>query len=190
MTELVRCIATQNELPARQAIRFVVGPNNAVFPDIREDLPGEAVWMTADYIIVKQAIADGTLAKAFKNSVAIVEEGLEDKIEILLRKSALQLLSLCKKSGVLVSGFQKVQEALHGKKKVKLLVFASDGAEDGKNKLRLNTSGIKEISIFNSSELAAVLGREHVVHVALMTGGMTKRFIVCAEKLAHYGTNK
>ena len=43
-----RCIATGEVQPKHGLIRFVVGPEGQVVPDLSEKLPGRGIWVAAD----------------------------------------------------------------------------------------------------------------------------------------------
>ena len=43
-----KCIATGQVLPTAELIRFVVGPDGTVVPDLAAKLPGRGMWVSAD----------------------------------------------------------------------------------------------------------------------------------------------
>ena len=45
-------------------VRFVVGPDGTVVPDIAEKLPGRGLWLTAERDIVSRAVARRLFGKA------------------------------------------------------------------------------------------------------------------------------
>ena len=53
------CIVTRAKHPPEAMIRFVVGPEETVVPDIRRRLPGRGVWVTASAELVKRAATKG-----------------------------------------------------------------------------------------------------------------------------------
>src|ERR1700684_2038686 len=66
---LRRCIITRERLPKERMIRFVVGPDRAVVPDLAARLPGRGIWLSAsgDVIEAQRGKGDGyrQLARAF-----------------------------------------------------------------------------------------------------------------------------
>ena len=44
---LRRCIVTRERLPKERMIRFVVGPDRALVPDLAARLPGRGIWLSA-----------------------------------------------------------------------------------------------------------------------------------------------
>ena len=176
------CIVTRSALSADQLIRFVLSPNGVVTPDIRRVLPGRGVWVTANRARLAEAFRRNAFARAFKKEV-VVPANLADEVGALLRKDALQALSLANKAGALVCGFEKTRAALENGE-VLALIEASDGSPEGRNKLvgvlhrsergsdaATGERGLGATAIvdsFTSRELDLALGRPHVIHAALL----------------------
>ncbi|MBV9567610.1 MAG: RNA-binding protein [Hyphomicrobiales bacterium] len=176
------CIVTRAALPPDQLIRFVLSPQGVVTPDIRRTLPGRGVWVTANRGCVAEASRRNAFARAFKKE-AVLPANLAAEVGDLLRKDALQALSLASKAGALTSGFEKTRSALESGE-VLALIEASDGSAEGRKKLvgvlrrraRSPESAMAEpclgeptiIESFTSLELDLALGRPHVIHAALL----------------------
>ncbi len=184
---LRRCIVTRQALEKPAMIRFVIDPEGRVAPDLKERLPGRGLWVTADRAILDQAIAKHAFSKAAKQSVKLAPD-LADRVVALARREVAELLGLARKSGQLVAGFEKVEAALRASRttgKVRVLVAASDGAEDGRGKLaRLAGSGVEICAPLTAAELAQALGREHAVHAAIKAGGIAEKTIIASRRLA------
>ena len=50
-----RCLVTGAVLPKADLIRFVVGPDDSIVPDLAQNLPGRGLWVTADYVHIHDA---------------------------------------------------------------------------------------------------------------------------------------
>lgn len=183
---LRRCIVTRQPLEKPAMIRFVIDPDGRVTPDLKERLPGRGLWVTATRDALDQAIARHAFSKAAKQSVKIAPD-LADRVIELARREVAELLGLARKSGQLVAGFEKVEAALRANRatgKVRVLVAASDGAEDGRGKLaRLAGSGVEICAPLTAAELAQALGREHAVHAAIKAGGIAEKTIIASRRL-------
>jgi uncharacterized protein len=178
---LRRCIVTRQALEKPALIRFVIDPEGRVTPDLKERLPGRGLWVTADRAILEQAVAKNAFSKAAKHSVK-VDRDLSDRVIELARREVAELLGLARKSGQLVAGFEKVEAALKAGR-VRVLVAASDGAEDGRGKLaRLAGSGVEICAPLTAAELARALGREHAVHAAIKAGGIAEKTIIASRR--------
>jgi predicted RNA-binding protein YlxR (DUF448 family) len=177
-----RCIARQESLPKEQMIRFVLSPDNVVTPDVSGRLPGRGIWVSADKKSLKKAIARNLFARAAK-APAKVPEGLLDLTERLLASQLIAIISLARKGGVALAGMDKVKSALMSERAVALLQ-ASDGSDGQKRKLRPPSGENSYISCLSGNELGLAFGREHVIHAALLPGGLSKRVRREAKRLA------
>lgn len=176
-----RCIVTGDVGPKAGLIRFVVSPEGQVFADLAEKLPGRGIWATADRAVIDKAVAKGLFSRAAKAPVTVSVD-LADSVEAGLARRVVDLISLTRKSGRAVSGFEKVKGWL-ADGKAKVLFQASDGSERGKGKLWTPEGG-RWFGCLTASELGMAFGRDSVVHGALAAGGLTKRVVEEAAKLS------
>lgn len=174
------CVATREVRPVAGMIRFVMGPDGAVVPDIRARLPGRGVWVANSAEAVKQAITRKAFQRSLKEN-ARIPEGLVAQIGDLLRKDALQMLSFANKAGAVTSGFAKI-EGLRGS--ILALVQASDGSEAEVARLQRHCHGRGPrgaepivIRAFKGDEIALSIGREHVIHAALTAHDAASVFV-------------
>lgn len=176
-----RCIATGASQPARGLIRFVVGPDGQIVPDIAGRLPGRGIWVAADRAALDRAVGKKLFARAARAPVTL-PDGLVALIEAQLARRVIELLSLARKSGQAVAGYEKVRDlALKGDMTV--LVQASDGSERGKTKLRPPDTPGAHVTCLRAEEIGQAFGRDHVVHAALGTGGLAKAVVEEAARL-------
>lgn len=175
-----RCIVTGEVQPKPGLIRFVLGPDAMIFPDLADKLPGRGIWVTADREVLETAVSKNAFSRAARQPVKL-PEGLPDLIEAALARRVVDLVSLARKSGRAVCGFEKVKDWL-AQGRAKVLLQASDGSERGKGKLWTPEGG-RWFGCLTASELGLAFGRDHAIHGALATGGLTKRVIVDAAKL-------
>ena len=175
-----RCLVTGEVQPKAGLIRFVLGPEGMVAPDLAEKLPGRGFWLTADRAIIERAVAKGLFSRGAK-APAKPPEGLVDLLEAGLARRVVDLVSLGRKSGRAVAGFEKVKHWLAAGK-VKVLLQASDGSERGKGKL-WTPEGARWFGCLTASELGLAFGRDHVIHSALSRGGIADKVIRDAGRL-------
>jgi len=87
----------------------------------------------------------------------------------------IDLLGLARRSGSLVTGFEKVDVALRTGKAV-LLIEATDAGADGRAKLARHTlPGVEIWAPLTAELLGRAIGRDHAVHVAVAPGGLATR---------------
>lgn len=175
-----RCVVTGEVQPKRGLIRFVAGPDGVVVPDLAEKLPGRGVWVTADRAAIEKAAAKGLFARGLKAPVK-APEGLADLVEAGMARRVVELVSLARKAGYAIAGFEKVKGALAAGN-VKVLLQASDGSDRGKGKLWTPEGG-RWFGCLTAAELGLSFGRDHVIHGALAPGGLTNSVIKDAGRL-------
>ena len=175
-----KCIAT-GELCAKPAlIRFVAGPDGDLVPDLAEKLPGRGIWVRADRAALGKAAARGLFARAARQPVK-VPDGLAAQVEAQLARRVVELISLARKGGGAVSGYEKVKDWLT-KDVAQVLIQASDGSERGKSKLSTPYGG-SFIGWLTADELGQAFGRQTTIHAALGAGGLAKRVVEEAARL-------
>ena len=167
-----RCIATGNIQPRAELIRFVLSPNGIVTPDLSERLPGRGIWVSAQSSAIKTAINKNLFSKAAKSQTIIPNELLK-LIEDLLLKRVINLISLARRNGSAICGFEKTKGMLISGKAI-VLLQALDGSEPQKRKLRPPNGQNTYISCLKAAELGLAFGRDYVIHAALAKGGLTK----------------
>ena len=177
------CIATREVRPIGELIRFVVGPDGAVVPDLRRRLPGRGVWITAHRHFVEGAVQRRAFERAFKADVRVSAQ-LPEELEGLLELSALNALSIAHKAGLVILGFAKIEAAVAAAPLV-ALVRARDAGEESGRKLAAafrrradDAAKGKIIEAFTSAQLDLALGRLNVVHAALLAGRASEAFLV------------
>jgi hypothetical protein len=187
------CIVTRSHGEPDDLVRFVCGPDGTVVPDIRCELPGRGVWVRARQSLVAEAVKRRLFRRGLGEDCQ-APDGLPGQVADLLRRAALDYLSLANKAGLVIAGFEKVAAAI-GKGRISVLLEAADGAEDGRRKLvgRLNSSGQEAeiVRSFDSAALDWALGRPHVIHAALAGNGLTRKFVAATRKFeAYIGENE
>ena len=181
------CILTRRKGTRDELIRLALGPDGSVAPDVRARAPGRGAWIGVTRAELDTANAKGklkaALQRAFKTSDVAVAADLGARTEAALRQNALDRLGMEARSGNLINGADKVENAARSGA-VALLIHAADAAEDGRRKLDQawrvggGGSGPHENSAFvgtlqglifplGRTILSMALGRENVVHIAL-----------------------
>ncbi len=168
-----RCLATGEVQPKRGLIRFAVSPDGVVVPDTLGKLPGRGMWVRAERDALEKAVSKGLFARAAKAPVK-VPEGLVADVEALLSRRLTDAISMARKAGLAIAGYEKVRDWL-GKEEVRILFQASDGSERGKSKLHPPGGRGSYFEVLTASELGLSFGRERVIHAALGFGGLTER---------------
>jgi predicted RNA-binding protein YlxR (DUF448 family) len=183
------CIATGETGAPERMIRFVVGPEGDVVPDLARCLPGRGLWVKAERAAVERAVAKNVFAKAARAAVKPAAD-LADRVERLLLERALADLGRARRSGRAVAGFVKVEQMV-GQRRAGLLVVADEAAGDGLGKL--STSGLPIARLGDAAALGGIFGREQAVYVAVARddagGAFIERIEAGAARWRGYRTN-
>jgi uncharacterized protein len=179
------CILSRRTASREELIRLALGPDGQVAPDVRARAPGRGAWIGVGRLALDEANAKGklkgALSRAFKTSELQVAEDLGERVETALRQQVLDRLGLEARSGTLINGSERVEQAAR-QGKVQLLIHAADAGEDGCRSLdqawRVGGGG-KSGLVFPEGRtiLSVALGRENVVHIALTDAAAARRVL-------------
>ncbi len=185
-------------MPKDALLRFVVGPNGMLVPDIDRKLPGRGVWVTATRASIDISIRRNLFQRATRRSVSLTDD-LPGDIETLLARRAMGALSLARKAGEAVAGFEKVRQAID-KKDVLALITARDAPAHANRKLlqKMRRKGYEGTSAdpvpvnqFTATQLGVAFGIENVVHAGILDGGAGRAFIGAVRRYGQYvGVNE
>lgn len=170
-----RCIGTGEVGPVDTMIRFVADPEGRIVPDIAGKLPGRGIWVNASQQALKAAVKKRAFPRAAKAQVQ-VDENLLEMTEAAIARRLVDLISLARKAGQAVTGFEKVKGLLETER-ARVLLQASDGSERGKSKLRSPPGKDVFIGCLTAQELGLAFGRENVIHGAVTAGGLSQQII-------------
>lgn len=161
------CLASGEVLPRERLMRFVVGPEGEIVPDLAGKLPGRGLWLTPTRVALDKAITRKAFARGARRQVT-VDAGLGDRIERQLLERAVGALGFARRGGRAVSGFAKVEERLRSRK-IALVVVATDAADsDGRAKL---SAWDVPLAVFcDAATLGKVFGREDATYVGIAHG--------------------
>jgi predicted RNA-binding protein YlxR (DUF448 family) len=170
------CIVTRRPAGPDELIRFVVGPDKAVVPDLKRNLPGRGCWVTADREHIDKAVKKGAFARALKAEVAVPPD-LGGVVDRLLAKSALGALGLARKAGMVALGATKVEAWVRSGAAL-LVLHAAEASEDGLRKIaqarrataHIGGPEIRAYKLFSEQELGLALGGTNVIHAAVLAG--------------------
>jgi predicted RNA-binding protein YlxR (DUF448 family) len=180
-------VLSGEKAPKEALIRLAIGPDGTVAPDVRAKAGGRGAWIGVDRVALETAIAKGklknALARTFKTASIIIPDDLPQRIQDALERAALDRLGLEARAGTLVTGAERIAEAAR-KGTVGLLIHARDAAADGTRKLdqalrvglEAEGSDVRGLVIPASRAiLSMALGRENVVHIALIAPAAAAR---------------
>jgi predicted RNA-binding protein YlxR (DUF448 family) len=184
---LRRCVVTREQQPKERMIRFVLGPDRELVPDLAGRLPGRGMWLSARADVLERALHRGAFARAARGPVHSPPE-LRQRIEDGLRSRVRDLIGFARRAGQAVSGWQAVREWLLAGR-VGLLVEALDGSAAERARL-LGPRQVAVVTPLTAAALGAVFGRDHAVHVAVAPGRMAESIAAEAARLAGFASQR
>jgi uncharacterized protein len=184
------CVVARVAKPVDDLLRFVVGPDGTLAPDIKRKLPGRGVWVTASRRALETAVRRGAFARSLKDSIRIPAD-LPDLVDRLLARAALDALAIANKAGRVVAGFERVGSALKADRPA-ALIHAAEASPDGVRKLAGAQTGapVPLVRTFTASQLGLALGRPNVIHAALLGGREGDSFLARWRTLERYRANE
>jgi uncharacterized protein len=192
------CALTRTEKPVEDLVRFAVGPDDVLVPDVDARAEGRGVWISLSQDAVAEAVKKKAFARSLKAPVTVADD-LAELTRQRLEQRLLSALGMARKAGQFISGATKVKGALETNT-VLALITATDAAEDGRNKmvgaLKALNYGREEVGIsgppvphfelLESAQMNLALGLENVIHAALTTGAAAQSAVEKARRLARY----
>jgi len=166
--------------PKSALIRFVLGPDGEVVPDIAAKLPGRGIYVAADRAALERAVKKNLFSRAARQPVTLPDD-VAGTVERLLAERVVNLISLARKGGHATAGYERVKEWLM-KEDATVLIQASDGSPRGKSKLSTPYRGAF-IGWLTAAELGRAFGRQTTIHAALGAGGLAQRVVEEAARL-------
>ena len=174
------CIVTRQAQPREGLLRFVVSPDGQLVPDLDNKLPGRGMYVTCSRLIIAEAIAKKAFQRAAEGPVTLPFDFL-NRLEEQLATRVKNALSLARKAGQAIAGFEKVETALKTGQ-VAALIHAPSAGADGLKKLRADD--IPTFSQLPREWLNEVMDKDNVVHVAITHGPAAPFFIETARRFA------
>lgn len=172
-----KCIVTGKSGEIEELLRFVAGPDDRLYVDLKRKLPGRGCWVTAKRSYVEQAISKNAFSRALRQKVH-ADENIADLIDQLMTKSAMGALGLTRKAGAALTGATQVEKAVRSGKALGVM-HAKNAAADGVRKIdqarratvHLGGPYIESFSLFGPEEMDLAFGGGNVIHAAIIDAG-------------------
>jgi predicted RNA-binding protein YlxR (DUF448 family) len=184
-------------------LRLALGPPGAdglcpVLPDAQARAPGRGAWVGVSQAELAKAVVNGklrgALARAFKTGALAIPDELPALAENALRRALLDRLGLELRAGLLILGSDRIDRAAR-EGRVVALYHAADASADGARKLdqawrvgeEAEGTGFAGTRLpLDRTALSVALGRDNVVHLALVDAGSAERIAVPLQRLLNF----
>jgi len=186
------CAVSRTQKSPDDLIRFVLGPDDTIVPDLARRLPGRGVWVEATRSAVAAAARQNVFARSLKQTVSVPDD-LPDLVERLMVKRLREAISIANKAGLLVAGFAQVHDLIDSGRAA-VLMHAAEAAADGAGKLDRKFKALlgpdaavaATMGELSGPDLDLATGRTNVVHAAACQGGASQRILQEAKRLRRY----
>ncbi len=185
---LRRCLVSRESAPRDHMLRFVLGPNRTVVPDLLAKLPGRGMWLSPRADVIEAAVKRGAFARAARGPV-IIPPDLVMLVREGLTRRVIDLLGLARRAGQAIAGFEKAREIVV-RGKAGLVIQATDGSDDECRRLLSGAPGLMAMRPLAAARLGTAFGRDHVVHVAVLPGRLAERLEAESARLAAMGSER
>jgi predicted RNA-binding protein YlxR (DUF448 family) len=149
-------------------IRFVVGPDRSIVPDLAARLPGRGFWLSPRADVLETARTKGAFARAARGPVSLPAD-LNSVLQAQLARRISDHLGLARRAGQAVAGFARAREWVQAGA-AGLVLQASDGSEDERRRLLSGAGEVRVAWPLDGAALGHVFGRDQAVHVAVAHG--------------------
>ena len=163
-------------------IRFGLSPERLIVPDLAARLPGRGFWLSARADVVLAAQSRGAFARAARGPVTLPPD-LLSVLRSGLTRRVIDHLGLARRAGQAVSGFAKARELVTAGR-ARLVVQALDGSDEECHRFLSGARDITAVRPLTATELGAVFGRDHAVHVVITPGRLAEVLIADTARLA------
>ncbi|WP_408870361.1 RNA-binding protein [Gluconobacter frateurii] len=176
-----RCLVSREQGPPESMIRFVVSPDNRVVPDLAAKLPGRGMWLSASRDVLDSPRTRQAFARAAKAQVS-VPDCLADLVEAGLVQRMLDAVSLSRRAGQIVCGFQKCREWLTSGR-AGVVIRSESASPDEFSRL---VSGRRSLPVVTVPDrvLASAFGRDRAVYAVMAPGALAQRLIAEHERFS------
>lgn len=186
------CIITKKTYEKNKLLRFVVSPDLQILPDLKQKLPGRAIYITPSQQNVEKAITSNSLVRSFKAKIqkdVNIDKNMAQIVEKLLIKNAIASIALGRKAGIVIYGALACEKAIRAQI-VALLLHTKGASKNGITKLEqaiyASSCSIKQFCLFEPEELDGAFGDLNVQHIAILASPLINNIITNLEKLHIY----
>lgn len=193
-----KCVLTGRHDARGELVRLAISPSGDVLPDALARAPGRGAWIGVTEADLAGAIANGklrgALARAFKGAPLTIPADLPERTRAALTRALTDRLGIELRAGNMLLGTEKIAQGARAGAVV-WLAHASDAGTDGPNKLaqawrvgeEAEGTGLKgTILPLDRAALSVALGRDNVVHLALVDAAAAERVAVPLRRLLHF----
>jgi predicted RNA-binding protein YlxR (DUF448 family)/ribosomal protein L7Ae-like RNA K-turn-binding protein len=159
---LQKCIYSGVEDQSTNMLRLVVGPGNNIYFDMKQKLPGRAIYMVNSKILLTKAIEEKTIERIFDKAVVSID--LPSQFIYNYLALMLSIISLAKKAGKVILGKRQIEEYMASSNNAKTIIIQASDASEAEKFKRAN---VTILDFFSRDDLSKACGKENLVYVVI-----------------------
>jgi uncharacterized protein len=164
------CLGCRQALDRDKLVRYVISPQREIVIDYRGRLPGRGAYTHVDASCILAAIKRRQFDRAFEGVARTpTAEELLDLLAVQIQERIMNLLGIARKSGNVISGSQRVIEALRASDQVAVVLIADDisAAIGDKVAAKAEEKGVSCIQLFGKDRMGQQIGKGERSVIAL-----------------------
>ncbi len=165
----------------KDKLKLIITKDGEFIPDIYDKLPGNCLWIEYKRQEIENLIAKRSISSLDEEKISKCKD-LCSSIEKQLRKNIILKLSLARKSGQAISGFENVKMAIKFDN-VGILFHACDGSKKEFGRIINSALKLRVVNLFNSEELGKVFSKDTIVHSCVLKCNLANSLILDVKKL-------
>ncbi len=179
------CVGCRAEVPQGELVRFVLGPDGEVVPDVAGGAFGRGAWLHPRTACLEGA-ARGGLAKSFRSPIAVSAKDLASLLASAADRRVEGLLSSARRARQLAIGSEAVKEALADGSALRVVVATDARAAAGTPWVEQAVRAGRARAWGSKNAIGRAVGRSEVGVVAVLDEGLADALSKAIE-MAHVG---
>ncbi|MCB9973537.1 MAG: DUF448 domain-containing protein [Rhodospirillales bacterium] len=175
------CLVDRTTHAKADLFRFVCGPDQKLYFDFHQKLPGRGLYVRPDRKALETAIQKNLFSKAAKKTLTVPDHFMT-QIETILHQSALDQIGLARRAGDLIISAEKIEKYLKANP-LGVYLTTSLPEADTRRTIERRCRTTPTVTCFSQDDLSHTLNLENPVHLALKPGKICKKFLHLVETL-------
>jgi len=186
------CVGCGETADKSDLLRFAVGPEHTVIPDLHSKLPGRGAYLHPDPACFVNAQKKNSFRRAFRNnSLDFTAEKALSQVRRLLETQVINLVGLCKRAGLVIGSNRSVEYELRNnqlKKEPVTAFMATDSSPKRKEDIRAlcENRNLEVRELWTQQYWGDLLGTTPRSFILFLKGGQTRslqKTLLIAERI-------
>lgn len=183
------CLGCRTSKDKNLLLRFVLTPENEIFPDLENRLPGRGAYTCISKHCLAAAIDRQQFKRSFKLVVAVMPTDVFiEHVRQQLQARIIGLIGLANKAGMITGGGSMVTDALKGRNKPGLVVVATDVSVAIGAKIihTADSHNVSHRTVLVKDDFGAILGKAPRSAIAIVSGGFVAQLVKAIDRYKNF----